>query len=76
MYHYNPELLVQWTADLFQLKEPIPFDKVKSNPWLLDSSTDLADYANQVFRAEKLLEVWANRDEKHLHAVLRIGSAF
>ena len=55
------------------MKEPIPFSQVNANPWLLDSSTNLADYATHVFRAERLLDVWTNREEKYLHAILHIG---
>ena len=57
------------------MKEPIPFDQVSSNSWLLDSSTDLADYATRVFRAEILFDVWVDRDKRHLHAVVRLGGA-
>jgi len=50
----------------FQLKEPIPFDQVASNPWLLDSSTNLASYATHIYRVENL------SNPKHLRAVLRL----
>ena len=55
------------------MNEPIHFDQVSSNPWLLDSSIDLADYATRIFNAENLFNIWTNRDTRHLHAVLRIG---
>ena len=61
-------------TDFSQLKEPIPFDQVSSNPWLLEPSANLSDYAARVFRAEKLVDIWAKRDlTRHLHAVVRIG---
>ena len=72
----TPNASVQWEADFFQLKEPIPFDKVDSNPWLLYTATNLADYATKVFRAVKLRDVWTNHEENHLHAVLRIGCVY
>jgi len=62
-------------SDLWLLKEPIPFDQVDSNSWLLDSSTNLADYATRVFRAEILIDLWTNRDKRCLHAVVRLGGA-
>jgi hypothetical protein len=54
----------------FKLKTPIPFDKVSSNPWLRDSSTNLEHYATRAFQAQSLVDVLTNRDRKHLHAVL------
>ena len=56
-----------------QLKEPIPFNEVKKNPWLLDPSTDLEKYGTRHFRAERLFDTWNNRDHKILHAVVRMG---
>lgn len=54
-----------------QLKKPIPFDEVNSNPWLLDPAGNLEDYATEVLHARKLSRVWAIRDDEYLHIVLR-----
>jgi len=60
-----------YKSELWLLKEPIPFDQVSSKPWLLDRSTNLADHATRLFRAELLFDVWTDRDRRFLHAVLR-----
>jgi len=57
--------------EFWVLKEPIPFDEVRSHPWLLDPSTNLTDYATRPFRAEKLLDILPTRDNRCLHVVLR-----
>ena len=59
----------------FQLKEPIPFSEVESNPWLLDPSTNLRDYATRHFLAERLSDIWTNRDHKFVHAIARLVPA-
>ena len=55
-----------------QLNNPIPFNQVGTNPWLFDSSANhLEDHATRIFRAERLVDVWTNRDPRHIHAVVR-----
>ena len=53
-----------------QLKEPIPFNQVDSNPWLLNVMTDLTEHATRLFRAERLFDVWTDRNHRCLHAVI------
>ena len=32
----------------------------------------MEDHATHIFRAERLVDVWVERNPRHLHAVLRI----
>lgn len=65
-----PDLNRQLTI-FCQLNETIPFERLDSNPWLLDPSTNLDEHATRPVQAEKLSDVWVARDPRSLHAVLR-----